>query len=144
TLELVGLAAAAARLDVRVLDGEARAHHVVLDEIDLAALEVGGAVPVDDDLHAVSLDHAVVTPRLIFPAELVRHAGAPATHDANPQAPFGLAFLQAQVGHLPRGGLAQRNHWSSLADSGVRGRPLVDFIIEFPRQAGGSPPPATR
>src|SRR6266545_2785956 len=95
--ELVGLTAAAARLDVRVLDGESGAHHVVLDEVDLATGQVRRAVLVDEDLHALGLDHVVVAAGLIFPAELVRHPGAPAANDAYPQAPLGLPFLQTQI-----------------------------------------------
>src|SRR5438445_11974557 len=49
-LEAAGLTAAAGRLDVRILDGEAGAHHVVLHEVALAARQARGAVLVDVDL----------------------------------------------------------------------------------------------
>src|SRR5499427_5120842 len=53
SLEAVRLTAAAARLHVRVLDREAGAHHVVVDEVDLAAGKIGRAVLVDVDLDAL-------------------------------------------------------------------------------------------
>jgi len=49
----VGLAAAAARLDVRVVDLEARAQHLVVDVVDLGAAEIGRAVLFDVDLDAL-------------------------------------------------------------------------------------------
>src|SRR5206468_11281543 len=49
SLEAVRLTAAAARLHVRILDRESGAHHVVVDEVDLATGEIGRAVLVDVD-----------------------------------------------------------------------------------------------
>src|SRR5688572_10558288 len=110
SLEAVGLAAAAAGLHVRVLDREPRAHHLVLDEIDLAAAEIRRAVFVDVHLDAVRLDDTVVIGRLLFPTKLVGHARASATHHADAQAPLGLALLEAEIGYLLGGHFAHRNH----------------------------------
>jgi len=49
-----GVAAAAGRGGVRVLDLEGGAHHV-LDEIDLGAVEKVERGVVDDDLHPIAL-----------------------------------------------------------------------------------------
>src|SRR5919204_541575 len=110
-LEAVRLTAAAGRLDVRILDREARTHHVVLHEVDLAAGQIRRAVPVDVDLDALrSLDDIVVDLLLVFPAELIRHPGAAATHNADAQAPLGLAFLEPKLGHFLGGCLGHRDH----------------------------------
>src|SRR5262245_34250842 len=87
--EPVRLAAAAARLDVRVLDREPGAHHVVVDEVDLAAAQVGRAELVDVDLDPVVLDDVVAGRLLVLPPQLVRHAGAAAADHADAQAPLG-------------------------------------------------------
>src|SRR5436309_3577921 len=84
-LEAVGLAAAAAGLHVRILDREAGAHHVVLDEVDLAALEIRHAVLVDVDLDAVRYDHVVIDGFLIFPADVRGHYRAAASDAPDPQ-----------------------------------------------------------
>src|SRR5437868_13036269 len=110
-LEAVRLTAAAGRLDVGVLDGEPGAHHVVLDEVDLAAAQVGRAVLVDVHLDALrGLDDIVVGLRLVFPAELIGHPGAATPDDADAQTPLGLAFLEPKLGNLLGGRLAHRNH----------------------------------
>src|SRR5690242_6353846 len=141
-LEAVGLAAAAAGLHVRILDREAGAHHVVLDVIDLAAAQVRRAVLVDVDLDAVLLDDVVAFGRLVFPAQLVGHAGAAATDDADAQPPLGLAFLQAEVGDLLGGHLSHRDHailpWLSETTRHPNG------ITGSRRRAAASAPPATR
>src|SRR5262249_15636073 len=103
SLEAVRLAAAAARLHVRILDRESGANHLVVDIVDLAAGEIGRAVLVDVDLDAMRVEHVVVRGGLVFPAELVRHARAAAADHANPKAPFGLAFLEAKRGNFLRG-----------------------------------------
>src|SRR5207244_6059772 len=113
-LEAVGLAAAAAGLHVRILDREAGAHHVVLDEVDLAALEIRHAVLVDVDLDAVLFDDVVTGGFLVFPAQLVRHSGAAAADDANAETPLGLAFFQAEIRNLLGGHLCQCNHANLL------------------------------
>src|SRR3989442_4821657 len=109
-LEAVRLAAAAARLHVRILDREAGAHHAVVDEVDLAAAQVREAVLVDVDLDALSVDHVVARRGLVFPAELVRHPGAATAHHADPETPLGLAFLEAELRHLLRSRFSHRHH----------------------------------
>src|SRR5256885_15648790 len=52
-LEPGGLAAAAARLHVRIFDREAGAEHAVVHVVDLAAAEVRGAGPGDVDPDAL-------------------------------------------------------------------------------------------
>src|SRR4029453_3738776 len=86
-LEPVRLPAAAARLHIRVLDREPGAHHVVVDEIDLTAPQIGRAVLVYVDLDALRVEHVVLGHRLVFPAELVGHPGAASAHHADPQTP---------------------------------------------------------
>jgi len=82
-----------------------------LHEIDLAARQIGRAVLVDVDLDALrGLDDVVVRVLLVLPAELVRHPGAPATHDADPQAPLRLAFLEPKLRDLLGGRIGHRNH----------------------------------
>src|SRR2546422_11729548 len=103
-LEAVGLAAAAGRLDVRVLDREPGAHHVVLHEIDLAARQIGRAVLVDVDLDALrGLDDVVVRVLLVLPAELVGHPGASATTNTDPRPPPRLPFSEPNLGDLLAG-----------------------------------------
>src|SRR3989442_3293726 len=110
SLEAVRLIEAAARLHVRILDCEASAHHVVVDEVDLAACEVGRAVLVDVDLDALGVEHVVVGRGLVFPAELIGHARAATADHTDPKAPFGLAFLEAKLGDFLRGRFGHRNH----------------------------------
>src|SRR2546425_5245900 len=97
-------------LHVRIVEREAGAEHAVVHVVDLAAAEIRGAVPVDVDLDALRLDDVVVGLRLVLPAELVRHAGAAAAHDADPEPPLGLALLEAQLRDLLRGRVSHRDH----------------------------------
>src|SRR5262245_39033543 len=146
-LELVRVPAPARRLDVGVLDSEPRAHHVVVDVVDLAALQIRGTVHVDEHLDALRLDDIVIGRRLVVPAELVRHAGAAAAHHTDPQRPFGLAFLQSQVRDLLRRYLAQRDHSGLLRRCDPRGQPMQSSITEAARHPSAdagrqSTPPA--
>src|SRR6185369_303970 len=133
-LEAVGVAAAAAGLDVRILDGEAGTHHVVVDIVDLAAREVGRAVLVDVHLDAVRFDDVVIRGLLVFPAELVRHPGAAPAHDPDAQAPLGLAFFQAELADLLGGRLCHRDHAILPSSFGVSR--LANGITGYPPRAG--------
>src|SRR5215207_5242212 len=86
-----GAAAAAGRLDVRVLELEAGALET-LDVIDLRADEVHQAHLVDDDLHALDLELLIDFRRRVE-VQVVREAGASAADDAQPQAHLGLDRL---------------------------------------------------
>ncbi len=76
-------AAAAGRLDVRVVDREARAHERV-DEVDLGADEVRSAEGVDHDADTVDLDLVVPVLRSPVEAERVLEAGAAAALNGDP------------------------------------------------------------
>src|SRR5436190_8172323 len=110
-LEAVRLTAAAGRLDVRILDREPGAHHVVLHEVDLAAAQVRRAVLVDVHLDTLrGLDDVVIGLRLVFPAKLIGHPGAATSDDPDAQAPLGLAFLEPKLGDFLGGRVAHRDH----------------------------------
>src|SRR5258708_8586184 len=72
-----GVAAAAGRGGVRVLDLEGGAHHV-LDEIDLGAVKEIERGIVDDDLHPVALEDDVAVLARVVEGKAVLEAGAAA------------------------------------------------------------------
>src|SRR5712692_4448591 len=115
-LKLVRRAAPAGGLDVGVLDGEARSQHVVVDVVDLTALQIWSTLAVHVDLDAVGLGDVVVRAGRIVPPELVGHARAPSTHHADSEAPLGLALFEPQVGNFLRSGVGQRDHALLLGD----------------------------
>src|SRR4026207_1327535 len=90
-LELVRVSAPARRLDARAFDGGPCARRVVCDLADLAALQMRGAVRIDEDLDALRLDDTVIVRRRIVPTELVGHAGTATADHADPAGPPGLA-----------------------------------------------------
>src|SRR5260221_3756836 len=103
-----GVAAAAGRGGVRVLDLEGGAHHV-LDEIDLGAVEEVERGVVDDDLHAVALEHDIAVLARVVEAEAVLEAGAAAAGHGDAQEGAGGIFLGLEKGNAPRRALADAN-----------------------------------
>src|SRR4051794_20026834 len=85
-------AAAAATLDVGVVDGEAGTHEAV-HVVELAAHDVGDAHGVDENPDALGLDNFVVVVDLIVEVDRVLETGAAAGPDANAQSEVFLAFL---------------------------------------------------
>src|SRR5215216_5282069 len=88
-----GAAAAAAALDVRVVDGEAGAHEAV-DVVELRSRDVGDAHRVYEDAHALGLEDLVVVVDLIVEVDAVLEAGAAAGPDADAKREILLAFLR--------------------------------------------------
>src|SRR5690606_6229411 len=94
--EAVAAGAGAAR--VGVVDGEA----LLLDgvgEVDRRALEVGGAHPVDDDLHAAEVGEQVAVEGALVEVELVDEAGAATGLDTDAQAEVVATLLRQQALH---------------------------------------------
>src|SRR5260363_251750 len=79
------LAAAAARLGVRVLEGEAGALERD-DEVDRRALEIFEALVIDEHAHALTLDHGVLRLAAADEAHIVFEPGAAAGFDHDPEA----------------------------------------------------------
>src|SRR2546426_7992267 len=131
-LNLVRRAAPAGRLHVGVLDGEARPQHVVVDVVDLTALQIRSALAVHVDLDAVGLGDVVVRAGRVVPPELVGHARAPTTYHADPEAPLGLALFEPQVGNLLRSGFGQRDHALLLGGRCRLGRCRVPSMFDRP------------
>src|SRR3990172_7583936 len=89
--------AAAGRLRVRILDCEPAAH-VVVDEVDLRALEVAQADRIHEQTDAVDLER-LVRRRVAFALvnhEAVLEAGTPAALDKDPQAGAHAVFLRPE------------------------------------------------
>src|SRR5215210_1534791 len=107
-LDLERVAATAPGRGVRVVDREAALEAV--DEVDLGALEIGGAERIDDDADAVRLELVVTLHRAAIEAERVLEAGAPAALDGDAQH-RGLAFrlLGHQTLDLEGGALGERD-----------------------------------
>src|SRR5205823_3493708 len=106
---LEGVAAAAGRGRVRVVDREARRLDRV-DPVDLGALQVGGAERVDDDLDAVELELVVAFLRAAVEAEAVLEAGAAAALDRHAEhGRFALGLVGHELLDLDRGALGQRD-----------------------------------
>src|SRR3712207_2408946 len=91
-----GAAAAAATLDVRVVDGEAGAHEAV-DVVELAAHDVRDAHGVDEDLDALLVQNLVVVVDLVVEVDRVLEAGASTGPDTDAQREVLLAFLGHKV-----------------------------------------------
>src|SRR3712207_2353928 len=96
-----GAAAAAAALDVRVVDGEAGAHEAV-DVVELAAHDVGDAHRVDGELDALGLEDLVVGGDLVVEVDVVLEAGAAAGPDADAEREILLALLRHEALDLLR------------------------------------------
>src|SRR5205807_3134424 len=80
--------AGAARNRIGIVHGEAAAHQAI-HEVDLGALDVAGAHRVDEQANAADLGNGVTVFRLILEAHAVRHAGAAARLDEDPQPHLG-------------------------------------------------------
>src|SRR5881394_1864151 len=112
-----GRSAAAAAGGVRVFEGEPGLLEVAL-VVQGDAVQVLRAEPVDEAAHAGALDHDVVVGWLVFDAEAVLEARAPAREHADPQ-PRGLGgdlLLRHELAHLDRGlvGQGQRDGGTPL------------------------------
>src|SRR5213082_277289 len=104
-----GRSAAAAAGGVRVFEGEPRLLEVAL-VVQGDAVQVLGAESVHEAAYAGALDHDVVVGGLVFDAEAVFEAGAPARQHADPQ-PGGLRghlLLRHEFAHLDRRLVGQR------------------------------------
>src|SRR5438094_3912838 len=99
-----GRSAAAAAGGVRVFEGEPGLLEVAL-VIQGDAVQVLGAEPVDEAAHAGALDHDVVVGWLVFDAEAVFEARAPARQHADAQAGGlgGHLLLRHELADLDRG-----------------------------------------
>src|SRR3712207_1195648 len=97
-----GGAAAAAALDVGVVDGEAGAHEAV-DVVELGPRDVGYAHRVYEDAHALGLEDLVVVVDLVVEVDAVLEAGAAARPDADAQREILLALLRHERLDLLRG-----------------------------------------
>src|SRR5918997_1950370 len=84
-------AAAAATLNVGVVDGEASAHEAV-HVVELAAHDVRDAHGVDEYLDALGLDNFVVVVDLVVEVDRVLEAGATARPDTDAQREILFAF----------------------------------------------------
>ena len=104
-------AAAAGRLRVRVLDGEAAARDVV-DEVDFGALQVARADRIDEQLDAVRLDDGVGrrVPFALVDHQAVLEAGAAAALHEHAQARVDLVLFGQQLGDLRRRRRSDINH----------------------------------
>src|SRR5882724_5148779 len=92
-----GLPAAARRRRLRVLDREPAACDRI-DEVDFGAAQVTDADGVDEQLHAVRLEHLVARALPIFlEHEAVLEARAAAALDEHAQAASGLVFFRQQL-----------------------------------------------
>src|SRR5262245_16783268 len=136
-LELMRRAAPARRLHVGILDREPGTEHVVVDVVDLATREIGGAVMIDIDLDALGLDD-IVGGGDVVPTELIRHTGAAAADHANAEPPLGLAFLEPQIRDLLRGNLGQCDHARLLGGLGYDSL-AVRHYTNLPRLADPAP-----
>src|SRR5215210_2984251 len=87
-----GATAAAASLDVRVVDGETCAHQAV-DVVELGAHDVGNAHGVDEHPDALGLEDLVVVGDLVVEVDAVLEPGAAPGPDADTQREVFLAFL---------------------------------------------------
>src|SRR5258705_7046597 len=77
-LDVERATASAGRGRVRILDREAAARHRV-DEVDLGALEVADAHGIDEQPHAVGLEHLVANAAVLFDHQPVLESGTAAT-----------------------------------------------------------------
>src|SRR5690606_25301115 len=96
-----GGTAAAGRLGVGVLDGEAAARHVV-DKVDLGTLQVAHADGIDIEADAIRLDDLVdVGGTFAFlDHEAILEAGTPAALHEDAQPGVGPALFGEQLGNL--------------------------------------------
>src|SRR5688500_5146347 len=111
SLDVEGAAAAAGGLRVRVLDREPAARDVV-DEVHFGALQIPQADRIDEQLHALHLEH-LIDRRVAF--ALVNHqpvleAGAAAALDEYPQTSAELVFFAQQLANLRRCRFSDVNH----------------------------------
>src|ERR1041385_5041913 len=120
--------AAARRLGVRVREAESGAVQTVR-EIERRPVEDEVALPVDEDAHAVLLVHLVSLDGVLLERQLVRHAGAAAADDGDPQTvPLEFLLLQDAL-DLFRRLVRDVNHRSSL-----------DCFIALSSRPGRAPP----
>src|SRR5437867_11980569 len=105
--------AAAGRLGVRILETEAGAVEAV-GEVEGHPVEEQVALAIDENAHALLLVDLVLPRGLLLERQLVRHAGAAASHDRDPEAVVEEALLLHDrldlIGRLVR----DVNHRSSL------------------------------
>src|SRR5262245_26473518 len=90
------MAAGAGVHGVGVVDREAGPHQAV-DVVDLRAPDVGDAEVVDDDLHALVIEHHVVGPALVVEGHSVLHARAPTTAHEDAERQLRVVFLEEQL-----------------------------------------------
>src|SRR5262249_4655476 len=98
-------AAAAAPLDVRVAEVEAGAHEVFA-VIELGAVQVEVALPIDDDLGSLALEQTVAV-ALLVEIHLVGEAGAAAADDLDAKAALLVLVARDERADLRDGGVAQ-------------------------------------
>ena len=91
------MTAAAGRRRLRILDREAAAGDRV-DEVDLGALEVPDADRIDEQLHAVRLEHLVARALAVFlDHQAVLEAGAAAALHEHAQPAAAFVFFDEQL-----------------------------------------------
>src|SRR6266542_131930 len=107
-----GVAAGAAALGHRVVEGEARLLQGV-QEVDLGLIEVRDAHPVDHDPDAVLLFGEVLLRDLVVQVHRVAKPRATARLDGHPKGDVGTALLLEQFPDLSGCGFGQREHLCS-------------------------------
>src|SRR6266850_469335 len=113
-------AAAAGRCRVRVLDREAAAGHRV-DEIDLSPLEVADADRIDEELHAIRLEHLVAGSAAFLDHQAVLESRASAALHEHTQAAAGLSLFRQQLADFRRGCRGHIHHnFDSPGDGGAK------------------------
>src|SRR5215210_3214349 len=143
-----GATAAAASLDVRVVDGETCAHQAV-DVVELGAHDVGNAHGVDEHPDALGLEDLIVVGDLIVEVDAVLEPGAAAWPDPDTQREVffaflgheGLDLLRGVVGDVDDGCLFLLLHQhlqccSRLLDTEIITPPSVYFNAAFGRSSG--------
>src|SRR5580700_898690 len=135
--------AAAAALDVRVIELEARSV-LALDEVDLGRLEILKAQGVDVELYAVRLELLVHLADLVFEVEVVAEPCASPSDDAKPK-PLSFEVLGgSDVLDLGGSLLGDRNHLPASIGSLQAPRqapsPRLCFTQPPPRISSNAPP----
>src|SRR5690242_9952769 len=110
-----GVAAGAGAGGVGVVDREALLLDGV-DEVDRGTVQVRGAHPVRDDLHAVEVLDDIAVEGALVEEELVAQAGAAAGLDGDAERQVIAAFLLQQGPDLLGGGVGQED---AVAHSGL-------------------------
>src|SRR5436853_5169118 len=88
--------ASAGRGRVRILDREAATRHRV-DEVDLGALEIADAHGIDEELHAVGLEHLIANAAVLFDHQPVLESGTAAPLHEHAESAAGLVLFTQQL-----------------------------------------------